>query len=204
MAEMLLLNPRKRRKAKRKITTAKRKPARRRYAKNPVATRRRRVASKVRTASKRRYRRNPIAKRGGILDQMTDAAIAASGAVGLDIVMGAIPLPVALKTGMARQATRAMGAVVLGMVGNAVLPRGTGAKLAQGALTVVFHDAMREQLTTFAPALTLGDSAIPYYPSDMPEPSLGYIQPGETVDASYYGGMGEYVDSGLGEYVESY
>lgn len=214
MAEMLLLNPRKRRKT---TKTTKRRKKRRSYARNPVNTRRARVSRKARRASTgRRYRRNPARRTNPLMDQVMNAAMGATGALGLDVIMGAVPLPPQLKTGMAKHATKGLVAVAAGMMGAAFLPRGMAEKFTDGALTVVLHDAMREQVQTFAPNLTLGDVAIPYYSDEyapdayeMPAPELGYYQPGMVVEGDYADpnpSVGEYVDGeyGLGEYVEDY
>lgn len=208
MAQMLLMNPTKRPKKRRKTST-KRRTARkttRRYSKNPVTTRANRVSRKARRASsKRRYRRNPAGRKGmfgDIQGQLINAAIGAGGALGMDVVMGQVPLPLNLKTGMAKHATKGLGAILMGMAGNMFLPRGVSEKMVNGALTVVMHDAMREQMVTIAPNLSLGEAAIPYYPTDMPEPELGYYNPGALVTESYTNNMGEYIDPGMGEYID--
>lgn len=210
MSEVLLLNPRKRRTHKRranpesraKRSRAAKLGARRRksgaYASNPIGSHRRRVHRRVRS-HRGHYRRNPIRGMGGIGTEMMDALIGAGGALTLDVIMGKLPLSDSLKTGIAGSAVKAVGAIGLGMLMGAIGQKKLAGRVAGGALTVVFHDALKTQLQTSVPSLTLGDTAIPYYPAPASTQSLGYNSPGMPTEY----GMGEYV-SGMGEYVSQY
>lgn len=97
------------------------------------------------------------------------AAFGAVGALGLDVLYGktAQYLPAAL-TGneYGALATKAVGAVLLGMIGNKVLP-GRGSQLATGAMTVIFHEAAKKALATNFPALGLSEY-LAYAPESGP------------------------------------
>lgn len=161
MAEMLLVNPRKRRRLKSKKTTAKRR--------SPV---RRRVST--RTARKTRRRRNPIRSRGlsGIVNTtLMPAAIAGAGAVGLDVIWGYAPIPETLKVGPMRYVAKAAGAIGLGMLAGMVTKKSTADQLATGAMTVVMYQAMKDGMTRFAPNIQMGEylnyDQMGYYGSGM-------------------------------------
>lgn len=145
----MLVNPRKRRKAKAKTRVAK-TTAKRRYARNPIA-----VAN---PKKRRKYRRNPIAMKG-IMAPIMPAATAAAGAIGLDLAWGMIgsKLPASLSTGPVRHVVKAVGALGLGALAAMVLKKETANNLAVGALTVVMHGAMRETLQTMNPEMKLGE-----------------------------------------------
>jgi hypothetical protein len=126
MAELMLVNPKKRR-AKRKATKRK-TPARRRAA----APAKRKVT--------RRRRRNPIATTG-IMAQVQNAAIGAAGAVVTDIAMAKLPMiPENMKTGNVGALTKGAVAVGLGMLVSKVMKnRKLGVQIAEGGLTVAMH-----------------------------------------------------------------
>lgn len=172
MAELLLINPRKRRasKAKRRKTVrtrarrrnpistfAARRPARRR---NPSAIARRVMHTNPKRRAMRR-RRNPISMGGlnvrSILSSVKDAAIGAGGAVAVDMLYGRIApmLPASLQRvpGQvgAGDAVKAVLTVAIGKLLNKAT-RGLSAKAAQGALTVQAHGIISGML----PAGTLG------------------------------------------------
>lgn len=176
MAEMLLINPR-RRKARRaspkRRTAARRKnpvaALARRRRRNPVASlarrvRRRNPIGNLRRASLagRRRRRNPIGVGGlskrGIMSMFKDAALGAAGSVAVDAAMGQINgfLPATLQrvpgTVGVGDAVKAALTVILGHAGRK-LTKGASVKMAQGALTVQMADIAKQ----FLPAsLTMG------------------------------------------------
>ena len=150
MAEMLLINPRRRRKAtaKRRTTRARRRnpvarvmarPARRR---NPVAAMKRRVM---------RRRRNPIGMNAGMMKMIQDAFIGGAGSIAVDLAQGQINrfLPATLQT---RPGTVGLGdgvkAVLTVVLGRALnrTTRGLSMKMASGALTVQSAGIMRTLL----------------------------------------------------------
>jgi hypothetical protein len=154
MAEMLLINPR-RRKA-RKATTKRRvrraSTARRRSNPMPIANVARRVMRRRRTAVKAmRRRRNPIRLGGGMGGYMTmirEGLMGGVGAVAFGVVHGQIQkfLPAALKVTPGRigagDAVKALITVFLGQALNGVT-RGFSKKAAAASLTVQAHDLVK-------------------------------------------------------------
>lgn len=184
MAELMLINPRRRRRAapKRK-TTARRKPARRRVVakRNPSPPRRRivrrRSPARSIVARKRRYKRNPTAR--GIVDRtIMPAAVAGLGALSLDVIWGFVPLPETIKSGPLRHVAKGAGAIGMGILAENVVGKKTASTLVIGAMTVIMHDAFREVVARFMPAIPLG-----YYSAGMPAGAMG----------AYVDGMGAYV-----------
>jgi len=230
MPEILLVNPRKRRKTRRKNPVAKKRrtaaqkratakmvAANRRRRKNPVA-RKRRAAPKRRKVSARRApvrrrrragrRSNPALSVRSVQNQLMEAGTGAVGALGLDVIQGYLPIPANLKVGLIGTAVKALLAIGMGVAASKVkiVKASTAAKMANGALTVVLHDELRKQVGTFAPGLQLGeylgDDGLGYYGSGYP---AGVMNEG-------YGGMGSYLpelsdddmgmeQTGLNEYV---
>ena len=211
MPDLLLLNPRKRtrrtRRASHESTAARSRAAKKGWrAKrktNPITAHRRRVHRKLTSTShhkrRRSYRRNPI-RMGGIGNQLMGAAYGAMGAITLDVIMGKLPLPASMQSGVMHTLIKAIGAIALGMGVGAAGAKRAGPKVAEGALSVVFHDAIKTQLAVSMPTLTLGDTAIPYYPTPAADGQLGYYNGGMVVPDNF----GEYVEdqsAGMGEYV---
>lgn len=176
MAEMLLINPR-RRKARRaspkRRTAARRKnpvaALARRRRRNPIAAvGARRVVSRRRNPIRglarvmRRRRRNPIGgamlSKSGLKAMFMNAALGAAGSVAVDAAMGQINgyLPATLQrvpgsVGVG-DAVKAAITVILGHVGRKVT-KGASVKMAQGALTVQMADIAKQ----FLPAtMTMG------------------------------------------------
>lgn len=114
MAKMMMVNPKKRRK-----TPAKRKAGK--------------------SVAKRR-RRNPI-RTAGAINQIQNAAVGAAGALGVDVVMAKMPLPIAMTaTPAMRAATQGVVSLALGMlVANFGKKRVLGRQIAEGGLTVALH-----------------------------------------------------------------
>ena len=164
MAEMLLINPRKRgaRKATKRRVVRRKNPVTamvRRRRKNPLAAMRRRrnplAAMRMRTR-----RRNPIggAMMGGYMGQIREAVMGGAGALGMDLVYGQINsfLPAALKRVPgsigAGDAVKAVVTVALGGLLNKVT-RGFSAKAAKASLTIQAYDIMK----SFVPSgMTIG------------------------------------------------
>lgn len=176
MAEQLLLiNPRKskrrspRRRRRRnpnnnaQTTASRQVMARRgltrRVNQRPVA--RRRVAGRYARRPMRRmarYQRNParMTMRGIINSTVIPAFQAGAGALALDVIWGYVPVPLDWKTGNLRHVVKGGGAIVLGMLAQQFLGARVGQNIAIGALTVTFHDAMRDMVAQFAPQIPLG------------------------------------------------
>lgn len=151
MAEMLLINPRKRARKARRTTTKRTRVARRRNPitstvpiarkRNPVRAMRRRIM---------RRRRNPIGMgaASGYINAIRDALMGGVGAVAFDIVHGQIKrfLPVALQVQPGKigagDAVRAIITVFAGEALNKVT-RGFSRKAAMASLTVQAHDLLK-------------------------------------------------------------
>ena len=161
MAEMLLINPKKRRRnpaAKRRVVRRKNPVvAIARRKRNPLAAMRRRRNPLARV---RRRMRNPIggAMMGGYMGQIREAVMGGAGALGMDLVYGQINsfLPAALKRtpGVigAGDAVKAVVTVALGGLLNKAT-RGFSAKAAKASLTIQAYDIMK----SFVPSsMTIG------------------------------------------------
>lgn len=203
MSELLLLNPRKRGSNKRRAARPhgsrrgkSRKSATRRRGRNIVVMenpRRRRKSGRKRGHHRRvsmrnltrGRRRNPI--RLDLQSTILDAGLGTAGALGLDLMfaklsphlgtfLGSLPAQYAFKSALA---------VGLGIGADKVLKFKRAKAIADGALTVTFHEAARAAISKFAPTLSaqMGDLQItttdPAYIN--PAPIVGYDN----------GGMGE-------------
>jgi hypothetical protein len=159
MAEMLLINPRRRRKARRANPIAKRRRVTRR--RNPLAAVARRRRRNPMPAIRRRNpiglarrrvmrRRNPIGGMGTgmLMAAIREAFVGGAGAVAVDLAMGQINrfLPATLKTVPgtigAGDAVKAIITVTLGHL-LARPTRGLSRKMALGALTVQSANIMK-------------------------------------------------------------
>lgn len=155
MAEMLLINPRKRkaaRKARRASPIAKRRVHAVRRRKNPIAAAKRRVM---------RRRRNPISMGmmgGGYMTAIREALMGGAGAVAMDLVFGQVNkyLPATLQKTPGTVGTGdAIKAVLTVFIGHALNKptRGFSKRAAQASLTVQAHDIIK----SFVPAtMTMG------------------------------------------------
>jgi len=178
MSEILLVNPRKRRKHK----ARKRRGARaRRSRRTRTVSRKRRSSFRVRRV---RARRNPISLSvGGALGTIKSGAMGAVGALANDLAIGygKSYLPAMLQTGYGLMAVKLGSAVLVGFAADKVL-KGKGASLAVGAATVALHDAFKAQLAQMAPNLPLGDYID--FAGNPSNPSLLGYNPGEIVDGA--------------------
>jgi len=156
--------------------------------------RRRRSSAKVASSAGRKlrqYRRNPdkFSLKGFFKQSLMPSAIGAGGALGLDLVLGYLPIPDTMKTGAMRPIVRIAGAVGIGMLAGMIAGKRTGEQVGAGALTVVLYDTLKGYAKTAMPTLPLSGVGDDY-------PSLEYVSP-----AINAGPMGEYVDDGMGLYV---
>ncbi len=136
MAQMLLVNPRKR---------AKRKTAKRKSTSTAVARVKSRVSTGLRSI-RRKYRRNPIQKTD-IFGQFKDGAIGAAGALAVDIAMAKLPIPDNLKTGQMKPIVQGLVGIGIGMaVSKFGKNKSLGKQLAGGAVTVSLYNAGRQML----------------------------------------------------------
>lgn len=194
MAELMLLNPSPRRKAKRKASPAQLRAlaaGRRKRADmavNPAPRKRRttlRAASHTPT-KRRKARRNPVGgmPTHGLMGSLLHAAYGAGGALAIDVAVTYLPLPASLTTGNAKYLTKAALAVSLGIIGKKFLGR-TAAKMAEGALTVQAYEFGKSLMQS----------------AGM---NLAYMSPAQTMLPN--SGMAQYlnapgIDAGMGEYV---
>jgi hypothetical protein len=213
MAEMLLINPRKRRARKSGRTAAQRRATAklvamnrsrtRRRRRNPVATvaaapmvRRRRMAARRANPAMRTYRRrrNPAMLGGrfglgSIMRSVQDALVQGGGAVAMDLLYGQIAkfLPSTLQ--------RTPGSIGLGDATKAVITvflghmlkgptRGLSARAATGALTVQAHGIIAGLLPS---TMTLG-----YYTPGMVTQGASRIGPNRAI----VGNVGRYTAPG--------
>lgn len=171
MAEMLLINPRKRTHKRRATTHAKRRVHARR--KNPIATvhhKRRRKHNPL-AAMRRRVvrRRNPIAMGGGYMAAIREALMGGAGALAMDVVFGQVNkfLPASMQTNAtAVGAGDAVKAVLTVFIGQALnkATRGFSRKAAQASLTVQAHAILTK---TIGPSIS----------ATLPLGGIGYASP---------------------------
>lgn len=192
-AEMLLVNPRRKRRGRKMSALQKsyfsknrrRRHHRRRsiFSRNP--TRPTRVKSTFQANPRRRrhhYSRNPS---NFSLDTITaefgPAVIGAGGALIVDWVFGNIPLPATLTTGLMLPVTRILVAVGIGAAAGMIAGKATGEKVAVGALVVTSYSIIKNFLVTNVPQITLAR----FTPPGQRLRGLGYVGP-----ARVSGGMG--------------
>lgn len=154
-------------------------PRRRQRRSNPIeelalfnpAPRKRKSAAAA-PAPRRRYKRRLIgrgkrAARGFMGSTLMPAAMGAAGALGLDILMGFLPIPAVLTTAPAKYLVKGAGAVGLGIAAGYIVAPATAHQLTVGALTVVIHEALKNTLASAMPSLQLGMLG-----------EFGYVSPG--------------------------
>lgn len=200
MAEMLLINPRRRTGRKtRKAATAKRRRATS-HRKNPisVATVRRRRANPIRAKRRASRRRNPIGGKilsGGLMKMIQEAFVGAAGSVAVDVAYGQIQsyLPASLRRtpGQVGVGDVVKAAITVGLGSILAKPtKGLSKRMAAGALTVQAADVLK----SFVPATM----------------QLGYIAPARVVPGTNRvgpmrrGGVSEYVSPGQTPMLSAY
>ncbi|MGH3430428.1 MAG: hypothetical protein ACRDQZ_23145 [Mycobacteriales bacterium] len=207
MAELLLVNPSKRKGHKRRkgrmpaalaAYCAKRGRSRK---SNPTGRKRRRRRNPSLRAIHRRRRRNPslrsmIPSTASVMGTLQSGFTGSIGAIGNDLLMGQVLnatfTPTFLKTGIGATLTRALGALVIGIVGGFAW-KGHGRELGDGAMTVALHDALKAQLSTLLPA-SLPLSGLGEYLTFAP--TVGYSSGG--YNPQLMSGLGEYISADIG------
>lgn len=175
MAEMLLINPRRRKTTRKARVTVKRRTRRAsatRRRRNPIAAVARRVMRRRNpigriTRRVMRRRRNPIGlpSMGGVVGMVREGVMAGIGAVAFGVVHGQIQrfLPASLRVTPGRigagDAVKALITVVLGQALSGVT-RGYSKKAAAASLTVQMHDLVKG-----------------FVPASLPLAGLGYASP---------------------------
>jgi hypothetical protein len=214
MAEMLLINPRRRRKAKRAAPARRRRsnplalarvmPRRRR--RNPIAAvaRRRRRANPIGMMKRRVMRRRNPAMLGGYMGAIREALMDGFGAVAIDYAYNMIAKAIPGNTGQMLTpnptsvgAADAVKAVLTVVLGNALdgVTRGFSRKAAKASLTVQSYQIMKKVL----PAQIGGNLS-----------GLGYMTPavvtsgGNTRIGPIRGQMGMYTAPGATPLLSAY
>lgn len=100
----------------------------------------------------------------GFTGQLMNGAIGAAGALGVNVVLGFLPLPANLKTGMVGKAVKLVGAAGVGMLAGRFMGAARGQAIAQGAITVALYDVFSGFLKQAAPTIPLlaGDDEFGY------------------------------------------
>lgn len=138
---------------------------------------------------RRRMRRNPKAVKLRTLQDeiLIPGAAMAAGAVGVDLIYGALPVPANLKTGIAGTATKAAVAIAAGMLSASVLGKKLGASVALGGVVTLIYSMLKPQLQAMFPQLPLG-AYLSEYSADTvrtiapyARPGLGYMNAGQFV-----------------------
>ena len=199
--QLLLVNPRKRRKS-RKSSSRRKNPIRARRRRSPKRRHvsRARRSNPIRIHRKRaRRRRNPLSLRGmggGLVGQLMSALKGAGGAIANDALYTYLPLPAMLKAGPMSLVTRALGAFGVGYLVSMVAGRNLGARMTEGALTVLTYQAVKPMVAGVLPLAGDEIEGLGYYSPGMilqdtlsPLPDLNTGTP----LAAYLSGLGSNV-----------
>ena len=196
--QLLLVNPRTRRKS-RKSASRRKNPVRARRRRNPVHRKRARRHNPIRIHRKRARRRNPLSLRGmggGLVGQLMGALKGAGGAIANDALYTYVPLPAMLKAGPMSLVTRALGAFGVGYLVSMVAGRNLGARMTEGALTVLAYQAVKPMVAGVLPLAGDEIEGLGYYSPGMilqdtlsPLPDLNAGTP----LAAYLNGLGSNV-----------
>lgn len=220
MAQLMLLNPAKRRRARKPRTAAQRAATKRMIAANrrshgvnprrrrarrstalAVNPRRRRRAMRAATVHhRRRARRNPAGAGGTTMMGMVMAGgIGAAGALAVDYLFGlsaVSSMTGTLSPTMVNVAKAAAG-VALGIVGGKLIGRATAARMAQGTITVAAYKIGADAMTNAGMTLGYISPAMQMTAvrrRRLPSPGMAqYINSGRS-------GMGEYIGQGSNGY----
>jgi hypothetical protein len=224
MAELMLVNPKRKRSRRRRPMTAKqlkyfgprrkRTTRRRRTALAATPRRRHRRRSTVlavnphrrRRRSHRvtRLRRNPLRMPGGfntkrfLNDTLIPAGIGAGGALGVDVALGYFGhfLPATLQTGLPNVAVKLAAAVGIGMVAGAVGGKKIGEEAMAGAIVVTLYNVIKQQLMSAMPTLPLHGYNMGWVsPALQVGPMSAYVGADNA-----YRGMGMYVGESDSDY----
>lgn len=140
----MLVNPRKRRKSKKR--------------KAPRSRARTIVKYRTRKAKRRIRRRNPIKLRGiqaNVFNAAKNGAIGSVGAIAGTVVGNLLPIPENFKAGNMGLIINALIGIGTGMMVGNFTNRKVGEHMAQGAVTVALHETMKNVIQQAVPALNL-------------------------------------------------
>lgn len=134
-----------------------------------------------------RHRRpNPLGLGGFVKSTLMPSVVGGAGALALDVAVGLLPLPPALKTGPMAPLVKAAGAVGIGMLAGQLMGRRVGEQVAAGGLTVMAYNLGRQMLVKASGGKIPGLSEYVSEYVDYAPPQLGYESSG--------GQVGEYAD----------
>ncbi|PCI44004.1 MAG: hypothetical protein COB41_05565 [Proteobacteria bacterium] len=119
MAQLMLVNPKKRTKKKKRLSSV--------------------------TKVTKRYRRNPVDK-AAIGKTAMAGGVGAAGALAVDVAMAKLPIPENLKTGSMAPVARGLVGIGLGMLVSKFGKKSLGQQVAQGAMTVALYSAGKNAL----------------------------------------------------------
>lgn len=135
-----------------------------------------------------RHRRpNPLGLGGFVKGTLMPSVVGGAGALALDVAVGLLPLPPALKTGPMAPLVKAAGAVGIGMLAGQLMGRRVGEQVAAGGLTVMAYNLGRQMLVKASGGKIPGLSEyVSMYPEmaeyvDYTPPQLGYESSGGQV-----------------------
>lgn len=200
MASAFIVNPRRKRRRHhaRRRHKMRRNPAPRKVKRNPARKFRRNPSAPAAAPRRRRRRRSFASARrsvrgfgrklglGGIMSmEVMPAVQGAIGAIGVDVALGYIPLPDALKTPTTFPLMKGVIAVAIGMLAAKFGKPSLGRAMAVGGMTVALHDAGKNLVKSALPSLNMGEY-------------LSYYNPALPVMGSPSGGgtLGEYLNGG--------
>jgi hypothetical protein len=156
--------------------------------KNPAPRKRRRTVAKRKSPVRRR--RNPI-KKNDIMSQVTNGLVAGTGAVGLDVALGVLPIPADYKSGPMAPLVKAGVALAIGMglEKSKLVKKKTSQDLVGGMLAVTAHSALKPIVSGTLPNITLAEYT-----------DLGYISSAYPMASQSFNtglpSLGEYTDLG--------
>jgi hypothetical protein len=151
---------------------------RRRYRRNPVARRSHR---------RRSFRRNPTSglSMGSLGQLIVPAAGVGLGAIGAEVIMGYLPIPANLKTGVAREVTKGLVGIAAGWaIGKVLRQQRLGRFIQFGAVVIAVHDAAKAFLAsrlTNVPGL----NGMGYMRTIPGINGMGFVNPGSTIRLGY-------------------
>lgn len=198
MAELLLVNPRRRAKKARRKNPMPRALAKY-WATHGRTKRRKNPSVRAHAPAKRRRRKNPslrgIAKGAGAhaWPMIKNGAIGSIGALLNDFLIGNLAkqtwMPTTLTTGTGASFLKVIGALLIG-VGAGAVSKGKAALVGEGAMTVVFRDLVKAQLV--AQGWAMGEY-LTFAPTVGYSPGMGQYLTGPGS-----GQMGEYITNDIG------
>lgn len=143
----------------RKVKAKKSSPKKTKTAKRAGAAPRKSKSKGPKTMKKSKRKSSGSRKQmlASVIDAAKGGAVGGVSALGLDVVMGNLPLPDKLKTGPGGVATRAALSVVGGMaIGHLTKNQKAGRDATVGMLSVTVRDSARSVIQTKFPSVQLG------------------------------------------------